>query len=430
MAQQTSLHIGVILSLALRNLKRNARRTALTFSALFIGGALLIFTLWFGDGTHEQWIDAGVRTGSGHVTIEKPGFRVSQKIADRLVESTHPPVMAALATPEIADQVQTVFSRFNVSGLASSAAAARPALIVGVDPTVESALTQVDDQVIDGRYLEPDDRLAAYVGVGLADGLDLQLGSRLVLTAQDTSDDITGQLVRVVGVFETGIPAMDQAMIYVTHGLVGEWLGSGRDVTSISVMVEDSYGVPRLVRQLRQLLAEPIASGSATVTGWTEAMPELYAAVLVDEWGSYVVFVVLFVIIGFGIVNTVLMSVLHRHREFGVIQALGLTPRQTGAVVFVEGILLTGAGAIVGVAVGGLATWLFMRNGVDMTVLMGDTDYEFAGVVLDPIMIPLFRPARVVQAIVSILMIGVMASIYPAVRAATVDIAESMKFDR
>ena len=159
-------------------------------------------------------------------------------------------------------------------------------------------------------------------------------------------------------------------------------------------------------------------------------MPELYAAVLVDEWGSYVVFVVLFVIIGFGIVNTVLMSVLHRHREFGVIQALGLTPRQTGAIVFIEGILLTGAGAIVGVAVGGLVTWLFMRNGVDMTVLMGDTDYEFAGVVLDPIMIPLFRPARVVQAIVSILMIGVMASIYPAVRAATVDIAESMKFDR
>jgi len=77
-----------------------------------------------------------------------------------------------------------------------------------------------------------------------------------------------------------------------------------------------------------------------------------------------------------------------------------------------------------------LLTWLFMRNGVDMTVLMGDIDYEFAGVVLDPIMIPLFRPARVVQAIVSILMIGVMASIYPAVRAATVDIAESMKFDR
>ena len=199
--QRPSMHIGVIVTLALRNLRRNVRRTILTATALIIGGALLIFALLFGDGTHEQWIDSGVRTGSGHVTIERPEFRLSRKIEDRLPASTPRLVMTALESPDIATQVRAVFTRITVSGLASSAAGARPAQILGVDPVSEAALSPLDDQVVDGRYLEPDDQLAAYVGSGLMESLDLRVGSRLVLTAQDAKKDIAGQLVRVVGVF-------------------------------------------------------------------------------------------------------------------------------------------------------------------------------------------------------------------------------------
>ncbi len=88
------MHLGVIITLALRNLRRNVRRTILTATALIIGGALLIFALLFGDGTHEQWIDSGVRTGSGHVTIERPEFRLSRKIEDRLPASARPVPLA------------------------------------------------------------------------------------------------------------------------------------------------------------------------------------------------------------------------------------------------------------------------------------------------------------------------------------------------
>ena len=426
-----SMHIGVIMTLALRNLRRNVRRTILTATALIIGGALLIFSLLLGDGTHEQWIDSGVRTGTGHVTIERPEFRLSRKIEDRLPASARPVVMAALESPDIAEHITSVFARLTVTGLASSAAGARPAQILGVDPTVEAALSPLDDQVVEGRYLEPDDRLAAYVGAGLVESLDLRLGSRLVLTAQDAKKEIAGQLVRVVGVFRSGVPEMDQSLIHIPLATAGEWLGAGHDVTNIGVLVDESSVVPRLVRHLRQALADPIARGETTVMGWREAMPALRDGVLIDEWGNYLIFGILFIIIGFSIVNTVLMSVLHRHREFGVLQALGLTPRQTGAVVLVEGMTLTGVSGIAGVGLGLFLTWFFMGDGLDLSGISGIyDDMTFSGVAIDPVIYPAYRMSRVVQSLGWILLIGGVASVYPAIRAATVDVAEAMKFER
>ena len=136
-----------------------------------------------------------------------------------------------------------------------------------------------------------------------------------------------------------------------------------------------------------------------------------------------------FVIIGFGIVNTVLMSVMHRHREFGVLQALGLTPGQTGALVLVEGLVLTAVSGIIGIGLGLLLTWYFFGDGLDFSTLM-DEEMTFSGVVIDPVVIPLFRMTRIIQALAFILGVGVVASVYPAIRAMHIDVTKAMKFDR
>ena len=422
-------HFGVIGLLALRNLRRHLRRTLLTALAMLVGGALLMFSLSLGDGTHESWIDSGVRMGTGHVTIESPDFQVSRKIEDRLPADARAAVENALREPDVAELITAVSAKMIVQGLASSAAGARPVQVVGVEPLAEAEFSTLDEQVVDGRYLEPGDGLAAYVGVDLVESLDLRLGSRLVLTAQDANREIAGQLVRVVGVFRSGVPAIDQALVHVPLETVGMWLGSGQDVTNVGVLAVQSHDVPRLASQLRASLAGPIEGGLIRVMGWREAMPELNAAVAIDDFGNYMIHGILFVIIGFGIVNTVLMSVLHRHREFGLLQALGLTPRQTGALVLVEGLVLTAASAVLAIGLGVFVTWYFWGDGLDFSSMMSN-EMTFSGVVIDPVIIPLFRVARVVQALLFILMIGGVASIYPAIRAATIDAAEAMKFER
>jgi ABC-type lipoprotein release transport system permease subunit len=422
-------HIAVIGLLALRNLRRHLRRTLLTALAMIVGGALLMFSLSLGDGTHESWIDSGVRMGAGHITIENPEFQASRKIDDRVSADTRATVENALREPGVADQVVARSAKIVVQGLASSAAGARPVQVMGVEPLAEAEFSTLDEQVVEGRYLEPGDGLAAYVGVELVEALDLRLGSRLVVTAQDANNEIAGQLVRVVGVFRSGVPSIDQALVHVPLETVGAWLGSGQDVTNVGVLVAQSRDVPRLTSQLRMSLSGLIESGAIRVMGWREAMPELSAAVAIDDFGNYLIYGILFVIIGFGIVNTVLMSVLHRHREFGLLQALGLTPRQTGTLVLVEGLILTAFSAVAGIGLGVFVTWYFWGDGLDFSSMMS-SEMTFSGVVIDPVIIPLFRVARVGQALLFILMVGGVASLYPAIRASTIDVTEAMKFDR
>ena len=423
------LHLRALLVLALRNLRRNLSRTLLTASAMIVGGGLLSFSFALGDGTHESWIESGVRMGAGHVTVERPEFRLSRRIEDRLPADVRRRAEEALESPEVAPHVVARSSKLTINGLASSAAGARPAQIIAVDPVSEAGFGTVDEQLVEGRYLEPDDRLAAYVAEGLAGSLELRLGSRLVVQAQDAEREIAAQLLRVVGIFRTGLPEADQVLMHMPLATAGEWLGSGTDVTNVGVLVDDSAVVGQVADHLEQALAELVARGEVRVMGWRESNPSLASAIAIDDFGNYMIYGILFTIIAFGVVNTVLMSVLHRHREFGVLQALGLTPGQTGAIVLVEGLTLTAASGLLGVGTGLFLTWFFLGDGLDFTALMGE-EMTFSGVVIDPLIIPLFRVSRMVQIFAFMLALGVVASVYPALRAARIDVAEAMKFDR
>ena len=421
-------HLRVLAGLALRNLRRHARRTLLTAAAMTLGAGLLIFSFSLADGTQEQWIRAGVRMGTGHVTVERPEFRTSRKIEDRLTGEVRDAALRAAAAAEIAPHVVAVSARLSINGLASSAAGARQVRVAAVDPRAESRFGTLDDNPVEGRYLAPDDRLLAYVGAGLAAGLDLQLGSRFVVQAQDAQGGIAAQLLRVVGLFRSGVPEIDQSTIHIALGTAGEWLGTRQDVTSVGVLLADSTAVDEVAAALERALQEPVERGLARVMAWNEADPALASAIAIDDLGNYVTQLLLFTIIAFGVMNTVLMSVLHRHREFGVLQALGLTPGQTGAIVLIEGLALTAISGCIGVALGLLGTWYVVGDGLDISSMTGDM--TFAGVALDPVIRPAFRAQRVLQALAFIAFVGALASIYPAVRAARIDVTEAMKFDR
>jgi ABC-type lipoprotein release transport system permease subunit len=424
MARSTTL-----IRLASRNLRRYLRRTALTASAMIVGGALMIFSLSLGDGGHEDWIESGARMGSGHLSVQAPGFKTSRKIEDRLSAAARAGAERALQHPSVAKHIVTVVPQLAIGGLASSPTGARPAQIVGVDPVAEAAFSMLDDKLVEGRYLEPGDRLAAYVGAGMMEALDLRLGSRLVLTAQDAEGEISGQLVRVVGVFRSGVPEIDQTLVHIPLTTAGDWLHAGDDVTTIAILVDRSRAVPAVQRAIARELTDQITAGELTALSWRESSPELNAAVRIDDMGNYIWQGIMFGIIALGIVNTVLMSVMYRKREFGLLQALGFTRRQTGGLVITEGLALTAVSGFIGIALGLFLTWLFFRNGLDFSFTW-DEDFTFSGVVVDPIIVPLFSVRRVMQSLVFILLIGTLASLYPAWRAMRIDVAEAMKFER
>ncbi len=420
----------LLLRLSLRNTWRQARRSALTASAMTLGLALLMISRAIADGGHDQWIDDGVRLASGHVALQSPGFQASGSLSDRLEPAAVARAEAAVRADAVAPLVRATAPRLQVSGLASSPGAAVPVAVQGVDPVREAAFSRLQEQLVEGQYLRGDDRLQAYVGIRLAERLGLRVGSRLVLTAQGASGEIADQLVRVRGIFRTGIPEMDEGLIQIPLTTARAWLGTPGSITTLAVLLHSSRRTDEAVRRLRAALQTPeTGSGRIRVLPWQTASPELDSAVKIDDYGDYVFHGVLFGIIALAVLNAVLMSVLNRKREFGVLRALGLTRRETGAVVFAEGLLLTALSGAVGIALGFGITWIFWRHGLDFSSLLNG-EFSVSGSIVNPVIVPEFRLAHVAQSLAFIFIVGVLASFYPARQAMAIDVAEAMKFDR
>ena len=408
--------------LALRNLGREFRRSALTAAAMAVGLALLILSRTLADGAHEDWIDSGVRLASGHVTFNAPGHRDSRSLADRLTTAQVEASLASVADAAVPDP-PLASVRVATRGLASSPEGALPALIVGVEPTAELALSRLGEEVVAGRYLEDGDRLHAFIGDAMAGRLGVRTGSRMVLTAQTASGEIGGQLVRVVGTYHTGVDALDESLVHIPLATARDWLGV-EGATSVAVLLPHSSFTDPVLEEARAA----IDPAGIEVVGWPETLPDLSAALKLDDGGDWAFHIILFIIVALAILNAVFMSVLHRRREMGLLRALGLSGGETGLVVYIEGTLLTVASGIVGVGLGFALVWLLFRDGLDMSAMMPE-DVNFGGIAFDPVMVPVIEARQVVQSAVLSAMIGLSASLYPAWHAARLDPAESVKVE-
>ncbi len=416
--------VALLVRLALRGLRRETRRSLLTASAMALGLALLIFSRSIAEGAHEDWIDLGVRYAFGHVAVQAPGYLSSGSLDQRLSADQVTAAEAAIA--ELLQQGVIVESstRLTVSGLASSAESAVPVQVMGVVPAAEGPLSHLAAKAVHGSYLDTEDRLGAYVGMALAERLGIDEGSRFVLTAQGADGEIQGQLVRVKGMFRTGLTELDEGLVHIPLETARDWLAAPGAATTIAAMTVGSEQVPAAVAALESRLR----GSGARVLPWQESTPELYSMVRVDDYGDYIFHGLLFAIVALAILNAVLMSVLFRKREFGVLQALGLSPGETGTLVFIEGLFLTSVSGVVGIVAGFALTWLFFRDGLDLSFLF-DQELTFSGLVFDPVMVPKFAVAHVVQSVGFIVAIGVAASIYPALHASHLDPAEAVKWE-
>ena len=413
--------------LALRNLGREFQRSALTAAAMALGLALLIWSRSLADGAHEDWIDAGVRLGEGHVTFTTSGYRDSKSLDDRLSPAQLDVALGALGEVELPDAFAAApplaSVRVETRGLASSPDGALPVFIVGVQPSVEPGFSRLGEEVVDGRYLEEGDRLHAFIGASLAERLGVRTGSRMVLTAQSVSGDIEGQLVRVVGTYRTGVQGLDESLVHIPLATARAWLGV-EGATSVAVLLPNST----FTDPVRGELDSATRPDGIQVVGWPESLPDLYAALQLDDGGDWAFHVILFIIVALAILNAIFMSVLNRKRELGLLRALGLSGGETGLVVYIEGVLLTGASGIVGVALGMVIVFVFFRDGMDLSGLMPD-DINFGGIAFDPVMVPVIQARHVVQSVLLTATIGLAASLFPAWHAARLDPAESVKVE-
>ncbi len=404
--------MSIVFKIAWRNLWRKPRRTLLTVITISLGLALLLISLGLGDGSHEQMIESAVGMGSGHVLVQQKGYLEKGGIG-RLLS------LGEIRSAESWGQemkgrfpILHILRRTFVSGLASSADGATGVQLIGVQPLAEMQASRFDEKLIEGEFLNADDGDWVILGQGVAHKLALDVGDKLVLMAQGAeSEEIRSLLVRVRGILRTGLEEQDQALALMPLGASQEFLGLGARVHQIALLMQDA----RFSEELANIGQQKFSA--LEVLSWGEALPELKDFIRIDDGGSYVMNLIFFLLISFTVLNTLLMSVLERGREFALLHCLGLTPGRRFTMVLVEAFFIACLSALTGFGLGYSGHLYLSRNGLPLDLFYSG-DLSAAGVAFDPVMYSHLSPARSLQPMILVFGLTLLLSVVPAWRAA------------
>lgn len=401
------------LRLGWRNIWRNRRRTFISMSAIGVGLLLVVFYSGImggvvGDATAS--LDSG---GLGHVEVFTPGYRPRRdaSLAMRDAEGW----AQRVTLPPGAETGTRVLAR----GLATSARASEPVQLFGVDFAEEQRLAEHLRHVREGALPAADDLKGVLVGEGLAERLGLKVGSKVRLMVQRVDGEMGANLFRVRGIFHSVAPAIGQRQLYVTQDAARGLLGLERGAHQLVVQLADPAQADAVAAQLRAGLGE----GYEVLT-WGELLPVLKRMEALTNNVIYALGFFVYLLVGLGVLNTMLMSVLERTREFGVLMALGTRPRQVVSVVLAESFWIATLSVIVGGALGAWLTWYFSIHGIK---IVGGEAYQMEGATLSSLMKTRFNPADILKASTFVYAMALVVGLYPATRITRLQPAEALR---
>ncbi len=404
--------MGMIWTIAWRNLWRHTRRTILTMATISLGLALFLVSVGLNDGGHMQMIESVVRLGSGHVLVQRQGYLASGGVERFLTGEERQRATEWLRNQGAQFSIQQVAGRVFVSGLASSADGASGVLVIGVDPVVEREVSLFHEKLLEGEFPRDLDSGEAILGRGVARRLVVGMGDRVVLTAQAAeTGELESILVRVGGVVHTGIEELDEMLALLPIGTAQRFLGMGDGVHHLAVLLTDATESQRLAALGKREM------GDLEVVDWSEAHPEIVDFIQLDNAGGYVFLLMIFILIGFLVLNTLLMSVLERGREFALLDALGLTPGRRFTMVMAEALVVATLASGAGVAIGFGAHLYFAVHGLPME-LFSSEEITVAGVAFDPIIYSHLSAGRVLESVLLVFGLTLALALVPARRAA------------
>jgi len=396
----------LILRLAWRNVWRNPRRTGLTVAATVFAVLLVIVFVSMGAGVHRQMIEDAVRLSSGHVSVSGEGY-LENRTLEQYVEFD----------PDLArrlDHTNGVVGwapRVVGFGLLSSGPDTQGVAVLGVDPQREASVSSLPERVREGRFIAHAGEWEIVLGERLAGSLGVGLGDEVLLYSVAYSLEMAYELFTVVGLIKLPDPGMERSLAVVDLADAQSFFVYGDRVSEIAVLAGDADDTPRVV----SAVAADFAGEDVEVHGWNEVMPELVQFIFLDDAGMYIMLVILVVVVAFGILNTLLMSVLERKREFGVALALGLRPRAIFALVYMESMALAAVGLGVGLALAiPLVLWL-VGHPIELTGEKMVGAMELWG--FEPRISWKLLPSHPLWSAVTIFGVAALAALYPAFKA-------------
>jgi putative ABC transport system permease protein len=324
-----------VIRLAWRNLRRNAARTGLTAGGIGFSVLLVSFAMSLQSGSYDIMIDSATRYFTGHAQISEKSY-ADQPRLDRSIEN----VQALQATLSAIDGL-TVFPRVQAFAVVSKGEKSLGGMVLGVDFEAEQQRLDIYDNVIEGTLPTQTDQ--ALIGASMARNLGAVVGDELVVLGSGKHGAVAAAIFAVSGIVETGQDALDRTLVFAPFAGVAETLYLQDEAHMLLLMVDDLSRLGAIATQINPLLPEQL-----TLQTWQQLMPLIEQSIEMDKAGGYLFFSMLLILVTFAVVNTFVMVLYERTREFGLFMALGMRPWQVIGQVQFEALLLSSLGVALG----------------------------------------------------------------------------------
>ncbi len=402
----------LLVKIAFRNIFRQKRRTLLTVLTMFGGFTLAAVTIAWSDGTYSYIIDMFTRNQLGHIQIHRDGY-LDRPALYKTIDQYETVAKLVENVPGVDFWAPRLFS----AGLISVGDKSGGARIIGIDPQRERNATRFDKKIAEGRMLPDEPAHEVLLGTGLAKTLRAEVGDEVVIVSQGADGSIANDLYTLVGIVSSGDKITDQSALYLHLADAQELLVLQGCVHEIAVVGEDLDVISSLAADLETAVADP----ELAVATWQEFAKQFYQAMRADQQGSWIMLAVIILVVAVGVLNTVLMSVLERTREYGVLRAVGTRPGQIFRLVLIEAFIMAVISVILAVGLSYIVNYALSIHGVAIPKPLTYGGIEFRRMYTEINARSFYIPA------LCVVLSAMFVAVFPAAKAARIAPARAMR---
>ncbi|MBL3591255.1 MAG: ABC transporter permease [gamma proteobacterium endosymbiont of Lamellibrachia anaximandri] len=414
MSNAKRLSLTAYLSLALRNLLRNPRRTGITLVTMIFGIATLTLLSALNDGWLEQMRDNFILSFTGHVQIHASGFESSQNLNDH-IKAPGEIILLLQDSPEIQGWTQ----RIRTSGLVSLGGSSAGVQIMATDPEQETWVTHMHRGLKQGRWLNPGTSHDLLLGITVAQNIGAEIGDRIVLMAQRPNGEMVSEIFFLRGILETGAPQIDRTLALIPLNAAQAWFEMGESVTDIVIRASSHENTAGLQQRFNQELS----GDGYEILAWQDLDPMVRQWLeFSDAYGLIIILVVVALVLT-EILNTMLIALHERQKELGIMIAIGTRKSQIFFMLLIEAVMLILLGGALGYGVGGLLVLHLSDGGIDLSYFANAFKFFY----MDPVILPLLTLDSATRILGTTLVAALLAGLYPAWRATKIEISQSLR---
>ncbi|WP_445737249.1 ABC transporter permease [Mariniflexile sp.] len=394
-----------LLKLAWRNIWRNRTRSLVVVVSLAIGIWATVIILALSDTLHSEALKDAIEYKYGHIQIQNPDFVKNEKLALTIPDGER--ILGEISRDK---EVKAATARTEAYGIIASAGYSSNIILIGVLPGAEEKTTLLKSRLTSGDYLDPEVRNPIILGEKLAQKLNVKTGNKVVLGFEGKGGELISSTFRITGLYKATQTRDEEMLVYADLADVTRLAGIEGQYNKIVIKLNDLDQLVPYLASLKARFGQP----DVLIRDWREANADLeLLSTWIDQMDLIVTIIVL-IALAFGILNTMLMSILERYKELGILMAIGMNRLRVFTMIVVETIYLSILGGAVGMLIGFITISILNYSGVNLSLFSDAlSGWGFSS----DVVYPTLEPRVYVLITVLVIITAIVTSIYPAVKA-------------